>query len=293
MDLDLETPPAGKYPYRLSTEDRFQPRVRVQPVADCLEIDIRYVDTRLAAAADRRAWMGNPRTHSVKSDDDRADNILRATQRAQRRIRLLCLQAQVDRMFTFTTRAVLQRDDVLHAWDLFRRSMEKHYPGFRYVATMELHPKGKPGHIHIHAGLAGFYNINVLRRLWHHALNTVMGRPLTMTSGPESPGNVNIPPSRRRHHGNRAALAIASYIAKYVGKGMLQAFNRKRYLQSKSIKLSPAQSKWLQSESIDDALIEVCTRYDLPDNLEACTVHRHGMSVFIRVPISALPPPPF
>lgn len=293
METDLTAPPAGKYPYRLSTEDRFQPRVRVQPVADHLEIDIRYVDTRLAAAADRRAWMGFPRTHSVKSEEERQDNILRATQRAQRRVRLLCMEARVDRMFTFTTRQVLDRDTLLHAWDLFRRGMERHYSCFRYVATMELHPKGKPGHIHIHAGVAGFYNINVLRRLWHHALNTVMGRPLTMTSGPESPGNVNVPPSKRRHHGIRAALAIASYIAKYVGKGLLQAFNRKRYLQSKSIKLSPAQSKWLQAESMDDALVEVCTRYDLPENLDACTVHRRGLSVFIRVPIEALPPPPF
>lgn len=293
MEYDSFAEPPGKYPYRLSVEDRFQPRVRVQPVAGQLEIDIRYCDTRLAAAADRRAWMGFPKRLQVKSDEERQDNILRATQRAQRRIRLLCMEAGVDRMFTFTTRHVMDRDTLLHAWDLFRRSMEKHYNGFRYVATMELHPKGKPGHIHIHAGLTGFYNVNILRKLWHHALNTVLGRPMTMTSGADSPGNIDTGRKGKRHTGLRASLAIASYIGKYVGKGMLQAFNRKRYLQSKGIKLTPAQSQWLEADNLSDAFFEACTKFGIIESLDRAVVRHRGMSAFIRIPIDALPPPPF
>lgn len=290
--LHADQPSAGQYPYRYTQDDRFQYRVKVQPVAGHLEFYIRCVDTRLPAMADQRAFMGNPkRQYNVAQDPaDRLDNQLKATQRAKRKVRLLCMEAGVDRLFTFTTRAFLNRDTLLKAWDLFRRVMETHWKNFRYVATIEHH---KSGQLHIHAGLSGFHNINHLRKIWHTCLNRVLGRDQSLVHGPDSPGNVNIPKSRSRtrHTGVKGAMAIAGYIAKYVGKELTQAFNRKRYLHTKNVTLSPAQSQWLKADNIEQAILETAERYDFVDLLGDMKTFKG--SAFIRVHLDDFPPPPF
>lgn len=293
MEFDnLDQPPAGKYPHRFTHDDRFQYRVRVQPVAGHLEFYIRAVDTRLPAMADQRAFMGSPRRSFNHEQDpaDRLDNQLKATQRAQRKIRLLCMEAGVDRMFTFTTRGLLSRDQLLRAWDMFRRVMERHWNNFRYVATIENH---KSGQLHIHAGLSGFHNINHLRRIWQSCLNRVLGRDQSLIHGADSPGTVNIPKtkSRTRHAGVKGAMAIAGYIAKYVGKELVEAFNRKRYLHTKNVSISPAQSQWLKAENLEEAILEAAESYAFVDLLGDLKTFKG--SAFIRVHVSDLPPPPF
>ena len=60
-DLGLFSDQPGQFPFRLTHEDRFQYRVKVQPVAGQLEFSIRAVDTRLAANAAKRAFEGYPK----------------------------------------------------------------------------------------------------------------------------------------------------------------------------------------------------------------------------------------
>lgn len=291
MEIDFLSPAKGQFPHRFTQDDRFQYRVRVQPVAEHLEFYVRAVDTRLPAMAAERAFMGGGVKRVLRPaqcEHDRLDNQLKATQRAQRKIRLLCMEAGVDRLFTFTTRGHMDRDLLQKAWDLFRRSMESRFQNFKYVATVEHH---KTGQLHIHAGLSGYHNINHLRKLWQTCLNRVRGRCQSLVHGSDSPGAVNIPPSRRRHQGVRGSTAIASYIAKYVGKELTQAFNRKRYWHTKNVKITPAQSQWLKAESLFDAVVESAGLYGFTDCMDDLKLFKG--SAFIRVHCSALEPPPF
>jgi hypothetical protein len=286
----LDQPAPGQYPYRYTQDDRFQYRVRIQPVAGHREFYIRAVDTRLPAMADQRRFMGSPkRLYNVQQDPaDRLDNQLKATQRAKRKVRLLCMEAGVDRMFTFTTRALLDRDLLLKAWDRFRRVMEANWKEFRYVATIEPH---KSGQLHIHAGMSGFHNINHLRKLWHSCLNRALGRSQTLVHGSDSPGNVNIPKtrSRTRYAGVKGATAIAGYIAKYVGKELTEDFNRKKYLHTKNVKLNPAFSLWLEADDLGEAITEVARYYGFVECLDDLKVFKG--SAFIRLHLDDLPPP--
>lgn len=298
-NLNLTSEISGQFPYRYTHDDRFQYRVKVQPVAGHLEFSIRCVDTRLAANVARREWEGYPLrgvTTSVAKDPD--DIIRRSKLRAKGMVRLLALELAIDRMFTFTIRHTgtpLDYDRVLKAWDIFRRSMETAYPDFRYIATPE---KQKNGQWHIHAGTHGFMNINVLRRLWHSALNRVLGRSPMLTSGKDSPGHVHIG-TRGHLMGDRVKKAskIACYISKYIGKAMDMAINRKKYFHSYGVEITPAQRKWLEACTRDGALKEVMKAYGLwHSDFDVPAVdfpiwRRDGNSAWFRVDTEAIPPP--
>lgn len=294
------SPVAGQFPYRYTQDDRFQYRVKVQPVAGHLEFSLRCVDTRLSANAARREWEGFPkRGVSTSEAKDPEDSIRRSKLRAKGMVRLLALELAIDRMFTFTIRHTgepMPYDLVLKAWDLFRRSMETAYPDFRYIATPE---RQKNGQWHIHAGTHGFMNINVLRRLWHSALNRVLGRSLMLTSGKDTPGHVHIG-TKGHLLGDRVKKAskIACYISKYIGKAMDVALNRKKYFHSYGVQITPAQRKWLEACTRDGALLEIMQAYGLVD--EAGGVYtgwdipvwrRDGNSAWFRVEAQAIPPP--
>jgi hypothetical protein len=297
MENVLNGPLSGQFPYRLTTEERFQYHCKVQPVAGQLEFSIRPVDTRLSADAANRAFMGYPSRVGPAPETDRSDNVRKAKLRAKGRVKLLAMEMGVDRLFTFTIRKtddkVLPYDDVLSAWDYFRRMALKADRGFRYVATPE---QQKNGQWHIHAGLAGFQNVQNFTRMWQHALNHVMGRPRSMTKGPESPGTCNIankkkPPTKALTR----AKWIARYIAKYIGKSLETAFNRKSHFHSTGIKVTPAQRHWLEAKNRDQALLEVLRRYGLMDgDLPAAGVtiwNRDSCSAWFTVPAADIPPP--
>lgn len=290
----------GQFPYRYTHEERFQFRVKAQPVADRIEFSIRACDTRLAAQAARREWEGFPvrgTTSTVAKDPE--DSLRRSKLRAKGMVRLLALQLRIDRMFTFTIRhtgEALPYDKVLKAWDTFRRGMEAYYPDFRYIATPELQ---KNGQWHIHAGTHGFMNINVLRRLWQSALNRVMGRSQLLTTGADSPGTVNIA-TRGQLRGDlaRKSTRIAAYISKYIGKALDVAFNRKRYFHSYGVTITPAQRRWLEANSREGAIVEVMKLWGLIDEqygnfagFDADIWRRDECSAWFHVPVDAIPPP--
>lgn len=268
----LSSPTPGQFPYRYTENDRFQWAVKVQPVAGQLEFSIRPVDTRLAAMAAQREWMGFPKRGVTTSEaKDPEDSRRRSRLRAKSTVRLLALELRVDRLLTFTIRntgELMPYDMVLKAWDLFRRMAEKWDKSFKYLATPERH---KSGQFHIHAGVHGFVNVKILTRMWQSALNRVLKRDQSLIHGPDSPGTVNIPHKPLRGSQGRRSTKVASYISKYIGKDMDVAMNRKKYFHSYGIHITPAQRKWLEADSRDGALMEVMSSYGL------CAVNAEGV----------------
>lgn len=293
IPFDLEPPP-GQFPFRLTQDDRYQYRVKVQPVAGQLEMSIRSTDTRLAAMAARRQWEGFPVRTGPAPDTDREDNIRKAKLRAKGQVKLLAMELGVDRLLTFTIRkvgdAVMSYDDVLKAWDYFRRMALRWDSTFAYVAAPEVQ---KNGQYHVHAGIKGFVNVRILTRMWQSALNRVLKRSQKMVSGPDSPGTCNITKALRGQTLQKAKN-IARYIAKYIGKALDTGFNRKTYFHTVGIKISPAQAQWLEANSRDGAVMEVLRKWGLVDDLGMPKVDiwfRDSCSAWFSVPADSIPPP--
>jgi len=297
---DYASPPPGQFPYRFTETERFQYAVKVQPVAGRLEFSIRPVDTRLAAAAARRQWEGFPKrgvTTSAASDPE--DSKRRSMLRAKGTIRLLALELRIDRMLTFTIRntgILVTYEQLLRAWDLFRRMAERWDPTFKYLATPE---RQKSGQWHIHAGVHGYVNVKIITRIWQSALNRMLGRSQALIHGPDSPGTCNIRPGQVRGSQGRRSAKIASYISKYIGKDMAVEMNRKKYFHSYGIKITPAQRKWLEAGSRDDAISEVMMAYGLVSATDAGVLRinmpdiwmRDACSAWFSVDVDGLPPP--
>jgi hypothetical protein len=295
MEFTTEPTP-GQFPYRLTHEDRFQYHVKVQPVAGQLEFSIRTVDTRLAAMAARRAFEGFPKRVGPAPETDRDDNIRKAKLRAKAQVKLLSMELGVDRLLTFTIRkvgeVVMGYDEVLKAWDYFRRMALKWDKNFRYVAAPEVQ---KNGQFHIHAGVRGFVRVEHLTRMWQIALNRVQGRSQELVKGQDSPGTCNIT-KRLQGAALTKAKNIARYIAKYIGKALETGFGRKSHFHTTGIKITPAQRQWLEAESRDDAILEVLRAYGLIDDVGvplASIWCRDGCSAWFSVDARLSQPPPF
>lgn len=159
---------------------------------------------------------------SEMSDEDRVRSLVRA----RRNLRHKTMMMRADRMLTLTKRGGFEDvRDLYVAWDRFRRSCAKAWPGFRAVVVPELHLGGDDNHgtYHMHVALDRFYNVNLMRYFWHKAL----GADRVMR-GDESPGNIDIRRGKKGPQMQRAKLA--RYLAKYIGKGMEgQNMNAKRF----------------------------------------------------------------
>lgn len=297
MEYDIpfnSEPVEGNFPFRHTQDDRFQYRVKVQPVAGQLEFSIRTVDTRLAAMAAQRDWMGFPLRVGPAPDTDREDNIRKAKLRAKAQVKLLAMELGVDRLLTFTIRkvgdVVMPYDDVLKAWDYFRRMVSRWDSNFAYVAAPEVQ---KNGQFHIHAGIRGFVNVRILTRMWQASLNRVLKRSQKMVKGGDSPGTCNVTKALRGQTLQKAKN-IARYIAKYIGKALETGFNRKSHFHTMGIVISPAKALWLEAQSRDGAVMEVLTKWGLVDDLGVPKVDiwmRDSCSAWFSVPAESIPPP--
>lgn len=291
----LDQPPPGAYPYRYTSEDRHQYRVKVQPAGECLEFVVRSVDTEKCAEADYRSWAGVARGKRVEplTDQDRADSVRRSTERAKRMVRLLSLELGADRLLTFTTRDIYALPVLQAIWDRFVRLARTFDGSFAYIAVPEPH-KDKE-HWHIHAAYKGWININVVRRMWHAAILSVSGRGGDRdTAGVRSPGNVDVQ-YRGRAHGIQKARRIAGYISKYITKDLVERFNKKRYWHTKGVLVPEAQRQWLEADNLDGAVREAMRSYGLlvDDQFPVCKVWKPGNLAFFWVESHALEPPPF
>lgn len=306
MDDYTHSPFSSKDPHHYSDEHRFQPWVRVQHAGDSTEIYATFVDTRRAQALSDWRKNGAPvspiRTETTAKDPERCRDL--ASARRRRKIRLLCMNAKVDRMFTFTTRPlgdrIFNRDEFMAVWALFLRRVQIDAPRFNYVAVHELQPESRQ--FHMHAGVRGNFDIRFLLAHWRYAVNTVYGLPTDDMTGSNSMGGVNVSYKPGVGSKRNAAVRVASYIAKYIGKGEDQIeFNKKGYFCRRDNRL-PAPVHWYYPvrETLNQTVDDFIADFSI-DRLKAggecflreCVQAGRMLSVFIRIPRASFNPPPF
>lgn len=201
-----------------------------------------------------------------KDEDTEKRDLEKCAYRAARKVRHLCLEIRADRLLTLTSRNKLKEfDEVTATWKKFMRILENAGEKFEYVAVPELHKNGE--HFHIHAAINGFVRADMLRRCWQIALGGKGDE-----SGQNALGNVDIKRNKRKHYDkNRQTIGIARYISKYITKSYLEhhRFNRKRYWAPRSIKLPESSGEWMQAEYIEQAMMELHSRFDTSVMAEA------------------------
>lgn len=166
---------------------------------------------------------------SVKSDKSLRTSI----ERSKRMIRQRCKAIRADRMLTLSTRVNETRIEVWAKWwDTFRRRLGK-LQDFHYVAVLERQQRGA---WHIHIAVNGRQNWKLLRSIWLSVI---------AKAGTDGAVNDSISGFKRQcvvrklgGKGRAMRHLIATYIAKYVGKGAHDVgFNKKRYWTSRGIVL--------------------------------------------------------
>jgi len=137
----------------------------------------------------------------VLSPEERADNQKRAGHRACSNLRRDLLSIEADRMLTLTYKAVItDRSKALADLIRFNRAMRQRFEGWASVAVLEYQKRGSA---HFHLGIAGFYDVNIIREVWR----SIVGE-----------GNIDIAfkPDGR---GNQYSK-LASYMGKYLAKDL-------------------------------------------------------------------------
>jgi hypothetical protein len=156
------------------------------------------------------------------------ENVVKAAQRAKRKVRYLTKNMGATHLVTFTRREVeasgfWSPDDWAKAWDKFRRTLERYRPGFCYVAVLERHKKGN---FHLHVAWVEApgqkVNLSVVRGCWWACV------------GGRGQGNVDVQYIKVRA-GLERADRVAKYISKYTSKHFEDGgrFNKKRYWSSR------------------------------------------------------------
>jgi hypothetical protein len=210
------------------------------------------------AAYNRGGSSAFPRRSRPDPDAPRdPEAVERSQRRAKTAVRLTVTELAPTALVTFTTRQVLSLDQLLWCWGHFTRALRRASFDFEYVAVPERHPTN-PDHLHLHVAYRGRTPFNVLRRLWHVALEALHGRTVRcILRGRESPGNIDVQRIKSRDS-LRRVRKIARYVSKYITKDLIAEFNRRRYWPSKGISLPAAQAFWLDSLSMGDAIREAC-----------------------------------
>lgn len=169
---------------------------------------------------------------------DSAEKIAWRRRRTGRSLRYRCLALKADHMLTFTKRGKFDSlDDLRAAWLRFYRLLKK-FPNldFRYVAVPELHGDGETWHLHV--AVRGRYDVVFLRRLWYRALG---GRG--DERGEDTPGSLH---ARYFNNRRKAALSVAGYMSKYMGKSFSATGGGRRAFWA-SIGLVPASiHRWVE-----------------------------------------------
>lgn len=236
-------------------------------------------------------------TTRKKRDPDRprdAESVDRSQRRSKTAVRLRVTELAPSSLVTFTTRKVLNLDDLAAVWERYVRLARQVEPGFEYVCVPEPHPSN-PDHFHLHAAVRGKLGRDTMRRLWHIALEAQEGRRVTtILRGAASPGNIDDQPIKGRDTVKRIRK-IGRYISKYITKALVERFNRRRYWPSKGIDVESAQVFWLDSLSQADAIREACLMLGHWDVVApAFKVFRPSDRVaWYCVDLDQLPAPPF
>lgn len=217
----------------------------------------KYVNPRAALErAIRRdlAWM------VPRGLGDRERSVASAAQRAKQDVRRLCKVMKVNSLWTLTYRANVQdRDLVVRHFDAFRRRVAAVLGGWRYICVAERQERGAY-HLHLATHALPVYLVaggvrvkswDVMRRIWRSVVGELGG---------------NFDESKRSHwwrpgaRAVRSCSSIASYIAGYVAKDMLDGdLNRKRFSHSRGIEVPECYRAWFAAAEVSmHGLIELC-----------------------------------
>jgi len=228
-EYEYEGPFSDEYIVRTQRFEDGQQEV----VAFSVAVQRRFDELRLRP----RGLRGKREKLEGETDDDvmvKASKSLETSiERSRRMIRKRCKAIRADRMLTLSTRANETRVEVWAKWwDEFRRRMNR-LKDFHYVAVLERQDRGA---WHIHVAVHGRQNWKLLRSIWMSVISK---------SGTDGAVNDSVGNGKRKWlfqqwggKGRASRHRIATYIAKYVGKGGdASTFNKKRYWTSKGIVL--------------------------------------------------------
>jgi hypothetical protein len=240
--------------------------------------------------------VGRPTGRKTPPEERSAEALERSQRRAKTTVRLQVTELAPTALVTFTTRQVMPLDKLLWCWQHFARSMRLAGQDFEYVAVPERHPTN-PDHLHLHVAYRGRTPFSLMRRLWHVALEALNGRRVNcILRGKEAPGNIDVQPAKARDS-LRRVRKIARYISKYITKDLIADFGRRRYWPSKGIDLAAAQTFWLSSLNMTDAIREACQVLGQWDDLANVPAQRFfnpsDRVAWCAIDPAATPPPPF
>lgn len=225
--------------------------------ATCRSLDLEKIG---AAMAGRRRYGKREAPEYV----DR-ENILKAAQRAKRKVRYLTKNMGASHLVTLTRREAALADywgpdDWGKAWDKLRRMLVRVKGEFPYVAVLERHKKGN---YHLHVAWVEApgqkVNLNLVRGCWWAVL------------GGRGAGNVDAQYIKVRS-GLERADRVAKYISKYTTKHFEDdgRFNKKRYWASRQ-DMEAARRYVLNVRTSSDAINHVKSMFglDLGDYMKA------------------------
>lgn len=188
-----------------------------------------YVTKRPPGYCPPRPGKKRKAGRKVKRSEMTPDDVKRCAQRAKKQVRWRCKLIGSDRILTLTSRRYMITVDLCWlAFREFNRLMRAKFgEDWAYVCVPELHPMHRD-HFHMHLAVTGYYDVRILRDLWHRALWKVFPHaPIE-----EHPGNVDMGSPKPWY----TVTKTARYISKYITKGAADGFmHAKRYESSRNI----------------------------------------------------------
>lgn len=217
---------------RLNTGD---PLPEVQSLADCPLVDPirldgncykitakKYITGDVKTAAfrlypdDKEFSKGGYKRKNRSHEDMDEITLKKSLQRSKSTAADLVLQKQLDQLLTLTTRGCYDFEELKPVLSLFIRKMRKRYKDFNYVAVAELQKRGA---VHYHFATKGYFHYATVRRIWNYCLAYYR----------LGDGNVDFTSPRSKGFKTWQGKKLAKYLAKYITKDLLTAFNKKRY----------------------------------------------------------------
>jgi hypothetical protein len=187
--------------------------------------------------------LGEVGIRGVRGEGDHARSAVASARRAKTQVRRKSKMIRADCMITLTYRENVTDEARVQAdFKAFRKRLAK-LGKFHYVACLETQQRGA---LHVHIACQSFpaflmqdgvrvKSFNLLRAMWHR----VVGR---------GNGACNVSKPRGRNSSHR----IASYLAKYVAKGIEDGvFNKKSYWSSTGIP-KPLVTRFLLPGSVSE-----------------------------------------
>lgn len=204
-------------------ETDFSPLITQERVdGNCFYLNLREYESgdaclsviRLNPDDNLRKGGGSKRKNTTKDEMDE-EILVKSRRRTKKIVKERCLQLCPDHMLTMTFQENVT--DLDEAWRVFKRFSgycKKKYPGrWAYVAVPELQKRGA---VHFHLAVKGFYVANTLRRLWRKAAG-------------KYGGNIHLSDSRKYGASRWNIKKICGYMTKYITKGDIVKFNKKRF----------------------------------------------------------------